>query len=78
MVRNRSVRVGMSELALTCSVGSTAVHRTVTQSNVQKQYVYGDGTFAYLESRLNFTVLENNVLYARLHLQHEVTDEHAC
>jgi len=36
----------MSELALTCSVGSTAVHRTVTQSNVQKQYVYGDGTFA--------------------------------
>jgi hypothetical protein len=26
----------------------------------------------------NSTVLENNVLYARLRLQHEVTDECAC
>ena len=27
---------------------------------------------------LNFTVLEISVLYARLHLQHEVMDECAC
>jgi hypothetical protein len=31
-----------------------------------------------LAQLLSFTVLENNVLYARLHLQHEVTDECAC
>lgn len=31
-----------------------------------------------IDTFLSSTVLENNVLYARLHLQHEVTNECAC
>jgi len=49
LVHRQSIQIGMSELALICSWGSSShVNRTVTQYRVHKQYVYGS-TLVYVE-----------------------------
>jgi hypothetical protein len=49
LVESGRIRVGISELALLCSWGSSRVNRTVTASITSKQYVYGD-TMVYVEN----------------------------
>jgi hypothetical protein len=43
----RHIAVGMSETALLCSWGRTRVNRTVTETGVSKQYIYGS-TLVYV------------------------------
>ena len=53
LIEAHKIRVGMSEVALLCSFGAPeVVHRTVTSALVQKQYVYGDGLYVYVENGL--------------------------
>jgi hypothetical protein len=48
LVDQRKVKIGMSEIALLCSLGSTEVNRTVTAAGTHKQYVYS-GRNVYVE-----------------------------
>ena len=50
LVDQRRIEVGMSELALLCSLGENKVNRTVTAGGTHKQYVYGFGVFVYVEN----------------------------
>jgi hypothetical protein len=49
-IERRTVRIGMSESALLCSIGNPIeINRTVRASYVHKQYVYGGGVYVYVE-----------------------------
>jgi len=51
LVDAHRVRVGMSEVALLCSFGPPdSINRTVTSALVQKQYIYGDDSYVYVEN----------------------------
>jgi len=50
LVEQHQIRIGISELALICSWGETEVNRTVTAHIIHKQYVYGGGSYVYVEN----------------------------
>lgn len=49
LIDKHQLQIGMSELALLCSWGSTEINRTVTSGLVHEQYVYGD-TLVYVDN----------------------------
>jgi hypothetical protein len=49
-VDKHSVAVGMSELAIFCSLGSAETNKTVTKYGESKQYVYGPDSYVYVEN----------------------------
>jgi len=51
LVDSGTVKIGMSELGLLCTMGDPAkVNRTVTAAGTRKQYVYSLGAYVYVEN----------------------------
>jgi hypothetical protein len=50
LIDSGTVKVGMSELALLCTMGAAEVNRTVTAAGTRKQYVYSQRRYVYVEN----------------------------
>lgn len=50
LIDHKQIQIGMSEVAMLCSWGSTEVNRTVTAAIEYKQYVYPGSTYVYVEN----------------------------
>ena len=48
LIDNKEMQIGMSEVALICSWGSTDVNRSVYATHERKQYVYPNSTYVYV------------------------------
>ena len=50
LIAQHKVAIGMSETALLCSWGRARMNRTLTGAGERDQYIYGEGTYVYVEN----------------------------
>jgi len=50
LVDRHTIQIGMTEVALLCSLGPTEVNETVTSNVERKQYVYPNRVYVYVEN----------------------------